>query len=132
MRTGKLSVAKLGQITEPGRYGDGGCLYLVVAPGGTKQWVARLTIHGRQTDLGLGGTSNVTLAEAREEAARLRKIARNGGDPRTERRREKLSFAQAAHRVHEQLRPTWKNKKHADTWLATVENMLFPLSEIAR
>ncbi|MFC6635890.1 tyrosine-type recombinase/integrase [Sulfitobacter sediminilitoris] len=126
MRTGKLSVAKLRQIAEPGRYGDGGCLYLVVAPGGTKQWVARLTIHGRQTDLGLGGISNVTLAEAREETARLRKIARNGGDPRTERSREKLTFSEAARHVYDQLRPTWKNKKHAETWLATLENYAFP------
>ena len=111
---------------EPGRYADGGCLYLVIAPGGSKHWVARLTIHGRQTDLGLGGISYVTLAEAREEAARLRKIARNGRDPRIERNRDALTFSEAARRVHEGLLPTWKNKKHAETWLATVERYAVP------
>lgn len=121
MRTGRLTVAKASRMTEPGRYADGGCLYLVVTPSGAKQWVARLTIHGRQTDLGLGGASYVTLAEAREEAARLRKVARTGGDPRTERRRETITFEEAAKRVHAALLPTWRNAKHAETWLATVE-----------
>src|SRR6056297_1735323 len=127
MRAGRLTVSKVRQLALPGRYADGGCLYLVVAPGGSKHWVARLTIHGRQTDLGLGGLSYVTLAEAREEAARLRKIARSGGDPRIERKREVLTFAEAAKRVHEGLLPTWKNEKHAETWLATLERYAFPV-----
>lgn len=121
MRTGRLTVAKANRVTEPGRYADGGCLYLVVTPSGAKQWVARLTIHGRQTDLGLGGASYVSLAEAREEAARLRKTESNGGDPRAERRRETITFEDAAKRVHAALLPTWRNAKHAETWLATVE-----------
>ncbi|RYH08830.1 site-specific integrase [Tropicimonas sp. IMCC6043] len=120
MRAGKLTVAKVRQLDQPGRYSDGGCLYVVVAPGGSKHWIARLTIHGRQTDMGLGGVSYVTLAEAREETARLRKIARNGGDPRAERRRETITFEEAANRVHAGLLPTWKNKKHAETWLSTI------------
>ena len=78
MLAGRLTVARANRLTEPGRHADGNCLYLVVTPTGAKQWVARLTIHGRQTDLGLGGLSYVTLAEAREEAARLRKVARQG------------------------------------------------------
>lgn len=126
MRSGRLTVAQVNRQKEPGRYSDGSCLYLVVTPSGAKQWVARLTIHRRQTDLGLGGTSYVSLAEAREEASRLRKIARNGGDPRVERRRETLTFEEAARRVHGNLLPTWRNKKHAETWLATVQNYANP------
>lgn len=127
MPLGKLTVSKVRQTLEPGRYGDGGCLYLVVAPGGSKHWVARLTIHGRQTDMGLGGVSYVTLAEAREKAAQLRKIARAGGDPRTERKREQITFSEAARRVHANLLPTWKNEKHAQTWLSSVERHAFPV-----
>lgn len=127
MRTGRLSVVKISRTTSPGRYADGGCLYLVVTTTGAKQWVARLTIHGKQTDLGLGGISYVTLAEAREEAAKLRKISRTGGDPRVERKRESLTFSDAARRVHAALRPTWKNEKHAETWLATVETYVNPV-----
>ena len=122
MAKDRLTVAGVNRLSKPGRYADGGCLYLVVTPSGAKQWVARLTIHGKQTDLGLGGLSYVTLAEAREEAARLRKIARQGGDPRIERRRGTVTFEEAAKQVHANLLPTWRNAKHAETWLATVEN----------
>ena len=126
MPASRLTVARANRLTEPGRYTDGNCLYLVVTPTGAKQWVARLTIHGRQTDLGLGGLSYVTLAEAREEAARLRKIARQGGDPRVERRREVLTFEAAARRVHANLAPTWRNAKHAHEWLSSLERYAFP------
>ncbi len=126
MAFGKLTVAKVRQVEKPGRYSDGGCLYLVVNPGGSKQWVVRLTIFGSQTDLGLGGVAYVTLAEARDEAARLRKIARTGGDPRIERSRETITFDDAAERVHAALIPTWRNKKHADTWLSTVKKYASP------
>ena len=121
MARGNLTVAKVDRAKEPGRYADGGCLFLVVTKTGSKQWVARITIHGRQTDLGLGGASYVSLEEARDEALRLRKIARSGEDPRPERKREKLTFEQAAERVHAGLLPTWRNPRHADSWLSSVK-----------
>ena len=67
------------------RIADGGGLYLLVAPTGTKSWLLRTVVKGKRCDIGLGGTTLVSLAEAREEALRLRKIARSGGDPLTER-----------------------------------------------
>lgn len=123
--SGKLSQAKVRNLNEPGRYSDGGCLYLVVAPGGSKQWIARLSIHGRQTDLGLGGVSYTSLIEAREEAARIRKIARQGGDPRVTRLHEHMTFSQAARRVYEGLLPTWRNQKHAENWYRSLEKYAF-------
>lgn len=56
---GNLTVSRVEKAKEPGRYADGDCLFLVVTKTGSKQWVARVTIHGRQTDLGLGGVSYV-------------------------------------------------------------------------
>jgi hypothetical protein len=38
-------------------------------------------IKGKRRDMGLGGTSWLSLAEAREMARFYRKIAREGGDP---------------------------------------------------
>src|SRR5436189_3987356 len=63
------------------RIADGGGLYLVLAPGGSKSWVLRTVVKGKRCDIGLGGVALVTLAEAREQAHQLRKIARAGGDP---------------------------------------------------
>ena len=43
---GRLTVGMVKALKEPGRYGDGGTLYLVVAPGGSKSWVQRFTVNG--------------------------------------------------------------------------------------
>ena len=72
--------------TEPCRYADGGGLYLIVDPSGAKRWVLRTLVKGKRCDIGLGGLLRVSLAQARDEAARLRRIARNHGDPLAERR----------------------------------------------
>lgn len=117
----KLSARKVETIKAPGTYGDGEGLYLVVQPTGGKSWVLRVVVHGKRRKLGLGGASYITLAEARDRARELRKVARTGGDPETIRARETLTFWQAAERVHAQLLPTWRNAKHAETWLATVK-----------
>ena len=43
---------------------------------------------GKRRDIGIGGLSVVSLAEAHEEATRLRKIAMQRGDQLVERRKE--------------------------------------------
>ena len=50
-----LTAARVRALKEPGRYADGGTLYLNIALGGSKQWVQRLTIDGKRHDIGLGG-----------------------------------------------------------------------------
>lgn len=93
------AVRKLG----PGMYADGGGLYLVVDDTGARRWALRTTVHGRRREIGLGPISLHSLAEARERARTLRKVARAGGDPIAERDKDKrasLSFANAARKVH--------------------------------
>ncbi|TDI81077.1 MAG: DUF4102 domain-containing protein, partial [Betaproteobacteria bacterium] len=58
-------------VAKAGRYGDGNGLYLIVDPSGAKRWVLRTVVMGKRRDIGLGGLSLVSLAEAREEAMRL-------------------------------------------------------------
>ena len=54
----------------PGRHHDRGGLFLQVMPSGSRQWKQRLAMEGRRCDYGLGGFPEVSLAEAREQAAR--------------------------------------------------------------
>ena len=127
MADGKLSNRKVRALSEPGRYSDGATLYLVVAPGGSKQWVQRLTVRRRQTDVGLGGYPVVGLREAREKAQANRAQARSGADPLLERRRAAVpTFRDLASQHIEALRPSWRNAKHAAQWGSTLAAYAHP------
>ena len=107
-----LSPAKVRNESAAGRYADGNGLYLVVDLSGAKRWVQRIVVKGKRRDIGLGGLKMVSLAEAREEASRLRKIARAGGDPLAQRNAAKRvtpGFAAAAQEVHEEHKKSWNN-----------------------
>ena len=71
-------------IEKPGRYGDGGGLFLVVTTRGTKQWIQRITVDGKRTDKGLGGYPHIALREARKLAKLNRTAVENGRNPWTE------------------------------------------------
>jgi len=122
--------AKLVQhLAEPGRYADGNGLYLVVDPSGAKRWVLRIVVQGRRRDMGLGGLKAVSLADARQLAERYRADARSGGDPLADRKEKTATiptFQEAARKVYEGLRPSWKNPKHAAQWISTLERYVFP------
>ena len=88
----------------------------------------RLTIRGRRTELGLGGFPLVSLKEAREKAFANRKLAREEGDPLSEKRRAESmpTFADATGQVWNQLRPGWRSPQHAELWLKSLERYAFP------
>src|SRR4051812_46534152 len=126
---GKLTVVQVRNLKEPGRYSDGQGLMLVVAKDGSRKWVLRVQVDGRRRDFGLGAAAQVSLAEARDAAATIRKQAKAGQDPRAERRKAREivpTFREAALRVHDEHKPSWKNAKHAAQWLATLEQHAFP------
>ena len=125
----KLSPLAVKALKKPGRYSDGNGLYLVISPTASKKWILRTIVQGTRTDIGLGGHSTTTLAEAREEAARLRKIARKGGNPLDERKKAQAkmpTFQQAATMVHQEHSAAWKNEKHAAQWINTLKEYAFP------
>lgn len=125
-----LSALKVKQVTKAGRYSDGQGLYLVVSDTGAKRWMLRLVVHGGRRDMGLGGAGLVSLAEARQLALQYRTIARNGGDPIEERRSERTTvptFAEAARQVHADAESSWKNPKHAQQWINTLEAYAIPI-----
>ena len=80
----KLTATRVNAIKQPGRYGDGLGLYLNVAPGGSKNWIQRISIEGKRRDIGLGGYPTVSLAEARENARENRAAVAGGRNPLSE------------------------------------------------
>jgi integrase len=125
-----LTPTRIRALSGAGRYADGNGLYLVVDPSGAKRWVLRTVIQGRRRDMGLGGLSSVSLADAREKAASYRRLARDGGDPVAERRNVKRvvpTFREAALSVHANHAEVWKNAKHGQQWINTLSTYAFPL-----
>ncbi|WP_231401679.1 MULTISPECIES: tyrosine-type recombinase/integrase [Cupriavidus] len=111
-------------------------LLLTPAKSGCK-WTLRFTspTTGKRRDAGLGTYPETSIAEAREKALAMRKLIDNGEDPIDQRNREReaaavvaaaLTFEKAARQVHEELKPGWKNKKHAAQWISTLETYVFP------
>ncbi len=126
----KLTPLKVKKANAVGRYADGNCLYLLIDKFGSKRWVLRLVVRGKRRDMGLGSAKLVGLEEARDLARTYRRVAREGGDPFLERVTSKgclVTFREAAFQVHKLNSPTWKNKKHSDQWIASLENHVFPM-----
>jgi integrase len=125
-----LSAVTVRSLTAPGRYPDGNGLYLVVEPSGAKRWVLRTVIKSKRCDIGLGGLSLVSLADARESAARLRRIARTNGDPLADRKKERRdipTFEQAARQVHQSHSASFRNPRHSAQWIATLVQDVMPV-----
>ena len=103
MRVSKLlndaQVRALGKL--PGTHNVGGVagLALQVSPSGAKSWVLRATIAGRVRWMGLGPFSHVSLAEARDLAAKARAAVRDGRDPVAEREAAKRALEAAERRA---------------------------------
>ncbi len=92
----KLSAAKV-KTAPPGKYADGGGLWLVKRADGGAQWVLRVTIHGRRREMGLGPLVDVSLGEARSEAEKWRAVVRQNKDPIKERERLRREAAKENH-----------------------------------
>ena len=118
-------------VTKPGRYHDGrgDGLTLRVAPGGSKQWVWRGTVQGRVRDYGIGAVRYTSLAEARQIAFEYRKIARQGGDPRTDQNGANVpTFAEAAETVIGLYAAKWKpNSKSPGQWRQSLSDYAHPV-----
>ncbi len=125
-----LTAVGVRNLKTPGRYADGGGLYLVVDGPDTKRWIQRIQIKGgRRTDIGLGGLSTTTLAEAREKAQGYRKLARQGIDPvaaKREAERVTPTFSEAAEKVYTSHSKGWSNAKHAAQWINSLKRYAYP------
>jgi len=127
----RLKPLAVDKAKTPGRYADGGGLYLVVKPGPRKSWGFIYRRGAKMTELGLGSTSDVALVAARAEAAELREVLSQGGDPKAHRERKRqakaledartITFETAARRYHQRHKAKWHSDKYAHQWLRGLE-----------
>jgi len=130
MPTEKIRPAQLRNL-KPGKYCDGGGLWVYVKPNGNAYWVMRYRLRGRNREMGLGPVRDIPAAKAREYATKYRNIKRDKRDPINERAKERsaavLLFRDAAARMIEAKRGEWRNSKHAAQWIATLKTYAFPV-----
>lgn len=123
----------------------------MVGDTGWRSWILRVQFRRRRREIGLGAVQlrvfiggtigkdlpieekkQLTLAEAREMAARLRNVARAGRDPILERRRARNldaelppSFKQAAIATHAAQKHGWAERT-ANAFLSSLELHAYP------
>jgi integrase len=136
----RLSALVARNLKKPGRYADGGNLYLQVSTGGAKSWLFRYDIDGRSREMGLGPLHAIDLDAARSLAKIYRGQLLHGVDPidaRLAARSVQLAEEGARH-----ARKKWKwccetyvadvkvpeltNAKHAAQWGTTLETYTYP------
>ena len=127
---GKLTARKV-ETAKPGKYSDGGNLYLIVSQTGSRKWVLRFTWRGRAKEMGLGSAASVSLADAREKAASARRKIAQGLNPIDERKRTSgvPTFGEMADQVREALSAGFRNEKHKAQWKSTLATYAAPLSD---
>jgi integrase len=133
----KLSAKRVQNERAPGRYADGGGLYLQVSPSATKSWLFRYTRAGVAREMGLGAVHTIDLVEARKRAATCRIQLLDGVDPIAARDAARAhgqiaagrakTFTQCAEAYIDAHRPEWKNSKHVGQWEKTLETYVYPL-----
>lgn len=126
----KLSARGVTALRKPGRYSDGGNLYLVVEASGAKRWVFLYRAKDRQREMGLGGLNSVTLARARELATAARAQLQDGTDPIAAKAvvvPDKPTFGEVADDFLSDMAPEFRNAKHLAQWKMTLTKYAKPL-----
>ncbi|MGB7834756.1 MAG: Arm DNA-binding domain-containing protein [Xanthobacteraceae bacterium] len=123
-----------------GSHCDGHGLYLLVKPAGTRSWLFRYALVGRQHWMGLGSFPVVTLKRAREKALEARRLLADGEDPLAHKRAARaslrqqhtkqlraLTFDQCAEQFIKSHSAGWRSVMHAKQWSQSLRDHVSPV-----
>jgi len=114
---------------KPGTHADGGGLYLLVKPTGSKSWVFRYQANGKRRLMGLGSVVDVSLKQARTKAVAAKAQFQAGIDAIAARKAPVLAdvtFKTLALDYVADNKDAWKNPKHIQQWENTLATYAFP------
>jgi len=124
---------KFAKAAAPGKYSDGGGLWLHKRLDGGAQWVLRVHVHGRRREMGLGPYPEVSLKQARQDAEYARVLVRQGLDPIKERERQRREQARNMHLLEDVARDAFESRKaelkgdgKAGRWFSPLELHILP------
>ena len=129
-RKGPLTATFVKKAKIPKRYFDNQNtgLHLWVRKGGTKSYIQRTTINGRQVDISLGSVATIDLKDARLAAQENSILISQGIDPRKRKAKptEIPIFRQVAEGALAKQKQELSNAKHFDQWVSTLTRYAFP------
>jgi integrase len=123
----RLTAKGVKAMTEPGRYADGGGLYLAIRKGGSRQWVFLYSFAGKRREMGIGSAVTIGLARAREIADECRIKVSEGIDPLDARSApmaasNAVPFSDVAERLIASHEAVWRSPVHRRQWRQTLED----------
>ncbi|EAO2714043.1 tyrosine-type recombinase/integrase [Salmonella enterica subsp. enterica serovar Sandiego] len=127
----QISTAK--PTDKPYKLSDGGGLYLLVNPNGSRYWRMKYRYSGKEKLLSIGVYPDVTLAEARDKRTEAKRVLAAGDDPsevkQAAREAKNLainnSFELLALEWHEHKKPNWSSG-YADDIMEYLRKDIFP------
>ena len=126
----------LKNLKEVGRHTDDQTkgLHLWIKVNQSKYWIFRFTLDGKRHNMSLGGFPEIGLRLARERAVEARNLLNKGRNPIKDKNASKAQnlkanspiFREFAMDYIETMRPRWRNPKHAEQWVSTIERYAIP------
>ncbi|QGX90920.1 DUF4102 domain-containing protein [Tatumella sp. TA1] len=109
---------------KPYKLSDGGGLYLLVNPTGSKYWRLKYRVAGKEKLLSVGVYPDVTLADARSKREDAKRIIAAGGDPSQEKQAEEAAKVLAVQNSFESIAIEWHNHKKENWSQGYAEDIL--------
>jgi integrase len=109
---------------KPTKLSDGGGLYLLIEPRGTKLWRMAYRHAGKQKTLAFGIYPTVTLADARSRRDAARKLLAEGVDPAVQRKLERQANTIDFQLVAEEFLDKMRREGRASATLAKTQWLL--------
>jgi integrase len=118
---------------KPYKLADGGGLHLLVKPNGGRYWRMKYRFGGKEKLLAFGTYPDTSLAEAREQRQKARKLLEADTDPGQAKKetkrfvieRQAQTFERIAREWHTNKLSTWRESTARDT-LRRLESDIFP------
>lgn len=124
-------------LNKPGLHADGEGLYLVVDKSGAKRWAFIFQWQGKRKEMGLGGLSRVSLADARELATEQRRLLGRGENPiaaksaaQEAQKATQYCFGSFADELVADLQSQFRNEKHIAQWKMTLREYAAPIRDM--
>lgn len=121
---------------KPYKMGDGGGLYIMVYPNGSKLWGMRYLVDGKDRRTSFGAWPRVSIREARQRRDEIKRMVRDGLDPALQKKEAKAAAAEEVRQQSSTFKAIalqWYEKKsqswsegHKKAIRLRLEKYLFP------